>query len=79
MSNTYKCLPTCLAIVLSGMLLALPASGQQSDYDLSWYTIDSGGEMYSAGGAYELSGTIGQPDAGEMLGNNYKLLGGFWH
>jgi hypothetical protein len=27
---------------------------------------------------YSLSGTIGQPDAGQMSGGNYTLTGGFW-
>ena len=48
------------------------------DYDLSWYTIDGGGEMFTTGGDYELSGTIGQPDAGELSGGSFQLTGGFW-
>jgi hypothetical protein len=49
------------------------------DYDLSWYTVDGGGEMFSTGGDYELSGTIGQPDASEvMIGDEFELTGGFW-
>jgi hypothetical protein len=47
--------------------------------DLSWYTIDGGGEMFSSGGTLELSGTIGQPDAGVvMTGGDLELIGGFW-
>jgi hypothetical protein len=34
--------------------------------------------MHSSGGNYELSGTIGQLDAGEMSGGAYALTGGFW-
>ncbi len=48
------------------------------DYEISRYTIDSGGEMRSTGGDYELSGTIGQPDASELSGGTYSLTGGFW-
>jgi hypothetical protein len=48
------------------------------DYDLSWHTIDGGGVMRSTGGNFELSGTIGQPDAGAMTGGNFTLTGGFW-
>ena len=33
-------------------------------YSLVWNSIDSGGEMFSSGGGYELGGTIGQADAG---------------
>ena len=34
--------------------------------------------MYSAGGAYTLGGTVGQPDAGVLEGGAYTLAGGFW-
>ena len=47
-------------------------------YDLTWHTIDGGGVMRSTGGNFELSGTIGQPDAGAMSGGNFTLNGGFW-
>ena len=32
----------------------------------------------SSGGAYSVSGTIGQPDAGQLAGGGYTLSGGFW-
>ena len=47
------------------------------DYEISWSTIDGGGGR-SSGGAYVLSGTIGQPDADWSSGGDYELLGGFW-
>lgn len=34
--------------------------------------------MRSTGGDFELSGTIGQPDAGVLAGGDLKLSGGFW-
>lgn len=34
--------------------------------------------MRSTGGDFELSGTIGQPDAGMMEGGGFTLSGGFW-
>ena len=53
--------------------------GQSSNnYEISWYTIDGGGGT-SSGGDFVLSGTIGQPDAGEMSGEGYVLTGGFWY
>ncbi len=56
-----------------------PASAQiGGGYDLTWNTIDSGGYMFSMGGAYSLGGTIGQPDAGTVSGGAYTLTGGFW-
>jgi hypothetical protein len=51
-----------------------------SRYELSWWTVDGGGQGISDAGSYNLGGTIGQPDAGEALAsNNYTLLGGFWY
>ena len=47
-------------------------------YDLTWNTVDGGGETFSTGGEFELSGTIGQPDAGVMEGGEFTLAGGFW-
>jgi len=47
-------------------------------YDLSWWTIDSGGGQNVSGGTYSLSATIGQPDASAGGGSGYTLSGGFW-
>lgn len=41
------------------------------------WTVDSGG-ITVAGGDLELSGTIGQPDAGVAGGGDFTLVGGFW-
>ena len=48
-----------------------------ADYSISWYTIDGGGGT-SSGGPYQMTGTIGQPDAGYHDEAPYELLGGFW-
>jgi len=48
-----------------------------NDFEITSYTIDGGGG-YSAGGGFELEGTIGQPDAGFMSGGDFDLDGGFW-
>jgi len=50
---------------------------------LNWWTVDAGGGVgASAGPAYSLSGTFGQPDAGPgaggLSGGSYALAGGFW-
>ncbi|MFQ5805245.1 MAG: hypothetical protein ACE5I3_02205 [Phycisphaerae bacterium] len=65
-----------MAIIVT--LGTAPALGQ--DFDLSWYTVDGGGEMFTTGGDFELSGTIGQPDANVvvMTGGDFELTGGFW-
>jgi hypothetical protein len=62
------------AIVGAGAVFAQTGGG----YDLTWSTIDGGGGG-SAGGGYQLTGTLGQPDAGATLsGGGYSLSGGFW-
>ena len=46
---------------------------------IDWHTIDGGGEMTMTGGTLELSGTLGQADAGAaMTGGALSLSGGFW-
>lgn len=67
----------CMMLLMfaAAALAGLEAPG---GYDLSWNTIDGGGGA-SSGGAYELGGTIGQPDAGvAMTGGAYSVVGGFW-
>lgn len=67
---------------LAAGLLALVLAGSQAAgadlFDLSWFTIDGGGAT-STGGGFELTGTIGQPDAGILTGGGYELTGGFWN
>ncbi len=74
-----------LFITLTTHANIAPASAQSgsasavlsTSYDLTWSTIDGGGGT-SSGGAYSLSGSIGQPDAGTLMGGTYTLGGGFW-
>jgi len=50
-------------------------------FDLSWYTVDSGGGTSSSASGLEITGTVGQPDASAqaaMTGGNFALTGGFW-
>ncbi len=66
------------ALALLILLLAAGLTSAQ-DYDLDWWTVDGGGDMWTTGDDYELSGTIGQPDAGvTMTGGDFELTGGFW-
>jgi hypothetical protein len=49
-----------------------------SPFALDWFTIDGGGGTLATG-QYTLSGTIGQPDAGDpMTIGQFSLTGGFW-
>jgi hypothetical protein len=58
------------------LLFCQNASAQS--YSVDWYKIVGGGGT-STGGTYQVSGTIGQHDAGgPMTGGNYSLTGGFW-
>ncbi len=60
-------------------LLPAAASLALADFSLDWWTVDGGGDMWTTGGGFELSGTIGQPDAGTvMTGGGFELTGGFW-
>ncbi len=65
------------SMVLGMLALAAVAAG---DYTIAWYTVDGGGGTSAdLSGAFELSGTIGQADAGLVLsGGGYELTGGFW-
>ena len=63
-------------LLLAGAGLVSAQTG--GDYDLSWWTVDSGGADASGGG-YNLSGTPGQPEPAPLLiGGGYRLIGGFW-
>src|SRR6266542_6208377 len=61
--------------VITLCLLALTSHGQL--FKIDWFTIDGGGGI-SSGGAYSVSGTIGQPGAAVLTGGQYSLAGGFW-
>ncbi len=57
------------------LLVALAVHAQQ--YSVDWYKISGGGT--STGATYQVSGTIGQPDAsGVMSGGNFSVTGGIW-
>ena len=72
MSNRRRVIQLALPL-----LLVTVASGQ--NFDLSWFTIDGGGAMLGTGGEFEVSGTIGQPDASRLLvGGDFEVTGGFW-
>ncbi len=52
------------------LTLALAPALLAQDFNISWHTIDGGGEMFCNGGNFELSGTIAQPDAGTLTGGD---------
>jgi hypothetical protein len=69
------------AIVSCAGVAALAPLGA-GDFAITSFTFDGGGGT-SSGGAYVVSGTIGQFDAGPgsagMSGGDFVLTGGFWH
>ena len=66
--------PTCIILLL--LCFSLQALGQS--YSIDWYKISGGGGT-STNGTYQVTGTIGQPEASStMSGGNYSLTGGFW-
>ena len=60
-------------------ILCSTALASAQTFDLSWFTVDGGGEMFTTGGVFELSGTIGQPESGVVMsGGVFEMSGGFW-
>jgi len=65
-------------LLLGSLALWATAVSALGQYSIDWYKVSGGGGT-SSGGSYQLSGTIGQHDAGgPMTGGNYSLTGGFW-
>jgi len=69
--------------ILPLLLLALPSLADAQSYSVDWYKASGGGGT-STGGTYQVSGTVGQPDAsgvmsgGPVTGTNYfSMTGGF--
>jgi hypothetical protein len=71
-SSTIPVFGTAVSVAL--LSCAAPASAA---FHISRFTIDGGGGS-SAGGTFALTGTIGQPDAGLLVGSSFAISGGFW-
>ncbi len=60
------------------LCVAVAAACALAQLTIDWQTIDGGGGT-ATGGTYSVSGTIGQPDAGQPLaGGDFSLAGGYW-
>ncbi len=74
--------PNGTTLLVTALAFSLGASSQATaDFTIDWWTVDGGGGMWATDPAmtFELSGTIGQPDAGTvMVGGPFELVGGFW-
>ncbi|MGO8764657.1 MAG: hypothetical protein ACLQSR_05915 [Limisphaerales bacterium] len=66
-------------VIISCLLIsACFLSALAQSFSINWYKISGGGGT-STGATYQVTGTIGQPDAsGAMSGGNYSVTGGFW-
>lgn len=64
------------------IMIAVAAIGTTAasaqEFSLVWSSVDGGGTMFTTAGEFELSGTIGQPDAGAMGQDGFGLNSGFW-
>lgn len=68
----------CRLILPSLGVAAFGLQALAQSYAIDWSKIAGGGGV-SSGGAYSVSGTIGQHDATPAAtGGNYSLTGGFW-
>ena len=64
--------------ILTSTALVIATGMVAAQLEISRSNVDGGGVLRSTGGTFELSGTIGQPDAGVMTGGDFILTGGFW-
>lgn len=79
MGNKWKVILLFLLLCLGvASVLAVAANGPTGGFSMDWWTADGGGRT-SQGGSYAVSGTIGQPDPGQLNGGPYELTGGFWN
>ena len=72
-----KSLLVLLGRSLWAAFVLLVCNSAFAQYSIDWFTVDGGGGTSSVG-LYEISGTIGQPDAGSVSAGNYVIEGGFW-
>ena len=67
----------CCALAALALALSVPTIHAQS-FAIDWYKVSGGGGT-STGATCQVTGTIGQADAGgAMTGGSYSLTGGFW-
>jgi hypothetical protein len=68
-----------IAALVLLVMTAIPATAAAGVYQIANYTIDGGGHLYSNGGRFQLSGTIGQVDsAAAQTAGERTLVAGFW-
>lgn len=65
----------CL-LVAGGLAWTLPVHAQQATYQLVQSNVGPG--RSGSSGIYQMSSSVGQPDAGQVSAGSYTLGGGFW-
>ncbi len=70
-------LPRIKSWLVASLTAVSFSSAAHAQFQIDWYTIDSGGGAAS-GGSFSLNGTIGQPDAASSAGGTFDCAGGFW-
>ncbi len=67
-----------LVVVILSLAILTTAALAADGFDLSWWTVDSGGGRLSTA-SYQLDGTVGQHDSNATLSaGGYRLSGGYW-
>lgn len=81
-SHDLKRLPLLVAgLLLIALLTAFTIAGAPHTLELSWFTVDGGGngqDCFSNLSGLRLCGTAGQPDAGAAQAGTFILNSGFW-
>jgi hypothetical protein len=77
--KAYRTKTLALGLMLVVGVAGVMAGERAALLTLDWNTIDAGGVMRSTADSLELSGTLGQFDAGGPLTRaGLELTGGFW-
>jgi hypothetical protein len=64
-------------LLLAALCLTL-APRAEAQFQITRWTVDTGGSSAMTSATYTLSGTAGQYDAGRSSAGTYEVLGGFW-
>src|SRR5438105_7152134 len=67
-----------LCVLLASFAAGVGYAQVGGNFALTWSTVDGGGGL-SSGGQFNVKGTIGQPDAGQVMSGTFTLNGGFWN
>lgn len=75
--NKFRLMIILTLLVAIFMTFSFATATNESGFGLTWWTVDGGGGT-SVSSSYTLSGSIGQADAGTLVGGTYAINGGFW-